>query len=169
FDDLVLGIREGMKRMREEALAGLKYTQNVLAAAQKEQAIKMQIAMIGADPFNKRLMEINEKARQESEAEKKRAADAGGMTPANLGVLARIEERRQKETAAAYGERDSAAGDKRLKGLVAEQEKVIAAPISWARMPTPTPRAIDCAHFPMRIWLSARPCSNGPLSVPIST
>jgi hypothetical protein len=131
FDDLVLHIREGMKRMREEAQKEFKYTQNVLAAAQKEMAIKMQIAMIGADPYSLKVMQINEKARQEVEAEKKRAADAGGMTPANLGVIARIEERRQKEVAEATGEHTKAAGDARLNRIVAEQERASQAARAW--------------------------------------
>lgn len=126
FDDLVLGIRAGMKRMHEEALAELKYSQNVLSAANKELALKMQIAMVGADPFNRRLMEINEKARKDTQAEYQRARDAGQSAthPAVKGVIDRIEELRQKEKAAAYHERDKAEGQKRLDLFVANQKKI---------------------------------------------
>ena len=72
FDDLFLGIRAGMKRIQEEALAGLKETQARLAAASRDAVLRSEIAMIGADPLNKQLMQINEKARQATEAVRKR-------------------------------------------------------------------------------------------------
>jgi len=107
FDDLVLGMRAGMKKMIEEAKAGLADAQAALAGAQRELVLKFQIAMAGADPFQRQLMAIDERARQTAEAEKQKATQAGlAVThPQTQANLARIEELRQAEQARAYRER----------------------------------------------------------------